>query len=132
MTPQEIFDRVVEHLYKQGNRSTDTRLCRYHNEDGTKCAIGVLIPEDIYFEEIDQNNRSIKYLLAQYKDKFPEWMHENVALLSELQSVHDKQHNWSSVENMVKALYSVAQYHNLNSDIIGKNEFYPVVDKEEE
>lgn len=47
MEAQEIFDKVVLHLRKQGRRAQETNeygvaLCRYRTSDGLKCAAGWL------------------------------------------------------------------------------------------
>lgn len=58
---QEIFDKVARHLFTQGKPSVleyeigDTR-CRYRGEDGTKCAIGILIKDEFYTPEIEDLN----------------------------------------------------------------------------
>lgn len=116
MTPQEIFDTVSYHLFKQGKRAVDSHFCRYFNKiDGLKCAVGILIPDNVYFSEIDQGNQTIRNLINKYKNKFPDWMIENVALISELQSVHDKQFNWEKSANMLKALKDVADRYKLST-----------------
>ena len=48
MEAQDIFDRVSQHLLSQGVRSTDEEELdnMYRGSDGTRCAAGVLIPDD--------------------------------------------------------------------------------------
>ena len=49
MTAQEIFDTVLEHLREQGKASTNrSGECRYRGEGGTACAVGCLIPDEMY------------------------------------------------------------------------------------
>ena len=61
-TRQEIFDEVVAHLRKQGCRSmrsydgTGTLKCAYRGAEGTRCAIGCLIPDDRYDESLEGDN----------------------------------------------------------------------------
>lgn len=127
MTPQEIFDTVAKHLFEQGKRSVDRHFCRYHNEDGLKCAVGVLITVDNYFPEMDSGNKTIKTLVDHHDDKFPDWIKNNLGLLQALQSVHDKQYNWETDDNMYNALVSVASAYDVSPDILETLEF-----KEEE
>jgi hypothetical protein len=52
-TQQEIFDKVVEHLFAQGCKSSEYGVnvgetCLYRGPNGTKCAIGCLIPDNRY------------------------------------------------------------------------------------
>ena len=49
MTQQEIFDTVLAHLRKQGKASmSGADSCRYRGPDGTACAVGCLIPDELY------------------------------------------------------------------------------------
>jgi hypothetical protein len=49
MTHQEIFDKVVAHFAIQRVQAVDeNRQCLYRTEDGRKCAIGALIPDEAY------------------------------------------------------------------------------------
>lgn len=123
MKAQDIFDTVAVHLFNQGTRSVDNKYCRYHNDDGLKCSIGVLITADNYFPEIDMGNKSIKSLIHEYDDRFPDWMKENLGLLLALQSVHDKNHNWESSDNMFNALVDVASEFDLSPSILDNLDF---------
>lgn len=99
MTPQEIFDTVVTTLLKQGTRSVDKNKsyygnppCVYRNDQGHKCAAGILIPDDCYDEEMEGN--SFKHLLLMEKYNFPEYLYSNKDLINELQFVHDMNSSW--------------------------------------
>lgn len=57
MTAQEIFDTVINHLLQQGgpalnynydDEALDDPVCRYRSNNGLKCAVGCLIPDDQY------------------------------------------------------------------------------------
>ncbi len=49
MTKQEIFDKVKAHLLAQGKRAVNgDGNCMYRGMDGTKCAVGCLIPDELY------------------------------------------------------------------------------------
>lgn len=47
MTGQQIFDRVATHLIRQGRRSLVAGICVYRGADGTRCAIGALIDDNL-------------------------------------------------------------------------------------
>ena len=56
MDNQEAFTRIVQHLRRQGAKSTGNAgtLCRYRQpHDGRRCAIGVLITDEFYSEDIE-------------------------------------------------------------------------------
>jgi len=51
MNNQEFFNTVVTKLIEQGRPSINTygSGCAYRGAEGTKCAIGILIPDEEYF-----------------------------------------------------------------------------------
>lgn len=60
MTKQEIFNKVRDHLLAQGkaakgplSQDSGNMTCMYRAPDGSKCAIGCLIPDDKYFPEME-------------------------------------------------------------------------------
>lgn len=94
MTNQEIFDKVKKHLLKQGVKSVDAEgFCNYRGLDSTKCAIGALIPDELYKSEMEG------WDVYRLKDKFPEVAsflglttdkdRDLFRLLADLQGVHD-------------------------------------------
>ena len=59
-TAQQVFDQVVAHLRKQGERSYAplkgnelARRCAYRGEGGLKCAAGCFIADDEYDPEME-------------------------------------------------------------------------------
>jgi hypothetical protein len=86
MTKQQIFDKVAKHLLKQGKRSKNEEGdCRYRSPDGTRCAVGCLIPTNLYHGKLEGVSAEAlpNALLRQMG------VHLNKLLLSRLQSVHD-------------------------------------------
>lgn len=55
MTDQEVFDTVAKHLHAQGKPAYSEALgsCMYRGPGGTKCAVGCLIPDEVYRNEMD-------------------------------------------------------------------------------
>ena len=61
MTNQEAFEVVARHLLAQGRQSIRRPIpgmdfyveCAYRGQEGTKCAIGCLIPDDMYNESME-------------------------------------------------------------------------------
>ena len=120
---QWIFDKVAAHLLIQKEKSEDfSRIdqygkpeCRYRNADGLKCAVGCLIPDELYTSIIEgagvhvlwyykQNpdlliehkQESVKALLKILEDQLGELTERNVNLLTRLQGIHDemKESEW--------------------------------------
>jgi hypothetical protein len=64
LTPQQIFDRVVEALRVQGRPSFAPRpeggiRCLYRGPDGAKCAAGCLIADEYYTAALDRSAKSV-------------------------------------------------------------------------
>jgi hypothetical protein len=55
MNLQEIFDTATVGIIKQGGpaSSKDTYMCAYRGEDGRKCAVGQLIPDELYTADLE-------------------------------------------------------------------------------
>lgn len=92
LTRREVFDQVKAHLLKQGHRSySRVQGCVYRGKDGDMCAVGCLIPDDIY----DMNMEGTDAL-----GLFSDWDYEmeqcsldqdeHGALLMALQAIHDQ------------------------------------------
>lgn len=52
ITKQQIFTKVKAHLLQQGKQSMrqtkPVQICAYRGDEGLKCAIGCLIPDNEY------------------------------------------------------------------------------------
>jgi hypothetical protein len=85
---QEVFDIVVNHLFTQGRPADDdVRGCMYRAPDGLRCAVGVLIPDDLYDTEFETNS-SDKVIHDLFKSGLADWR-EHEKLLLALQDAHD-------------------------------------------
>lgn len=132
MTEQEIFNTVATHLFAQGAPAVSSiGECQYRGPNGTKCAIGCLIPDENYTDYSE--GYAVVEALEQMGlvDQFP---HTN--LLSALQSVHDgsdggiysnadvnRSKTWVTTENMRLALQEVAELYNLDATILSTLSF---------
>jgi len=128
-TPQEIFDTVAKHLFEQGKPalSSSGGMCVYRGKNGLKCAAGILIPDEMYND--DMEGRTIEETFL------PDNLHKSVDLIMELQEIHDVadpneirssvEHwgNWKSTDQMRSALNAVAHTHNLDNSILATLKF---------
>jgi hypothetical protein len=90
MNAQEIFDTVAKHLAAQGrpaHKGPSSRACAYRAHDGLKCAVGVLILDEEYDPDWDQNTKTVTELAAM--GKLPTRLMEHCELLGKLQDAHD-------------------------------------------
>jgi hypothetical protein len=89
MTKQEIFDKVVKHFSIQRTGAYGDGACWYRTSDGRKCAVGALIPDEVYNPDCEE--APVGTLFAHY----PAMMQasglrsEDQDLLSALQVAHD-------------------------------------------
>lgn len=99
MTEQEIFDTVLAHLREQGEASADSSgVCQYRGPDGTSCAVGCLIPDEMYHPVIEGLGAGdiMAGAASQEGDMVPVLTRiadhlgaEHLPLLEELQAAHD-------------------------------------------
>lgn len=88
-TDQELFNVMVAHLRAQGTTAITDCISAYHGEDGRRCPVGAIIPDDLYSQRME--GKDITQLAkASWVD--PElnmmfrWHHN---LLNAMQLVHD-------------------------------------------
>lgn len=92
MTKKEIFIAVCNHLAKQKARSVgNNEYCVYRGPGGKKCAIGALIPDEIYDERMEGKTILELIDMANNEDiALPEYFEDEEALLERLQTLHDQ------------------------------------------
>ncbi len=86
MNAQQIFDTVVEHLAAQKVRCANEKgECLYRGPKGRKCAIGCLIPDEVYEPRMERLSPDLIPLA------FPEEMRAQacIELMCALQAAHD-------------------------------------------
>ena len=104
MTNQEAFDKVYEHLLSQYKVSIGKDgMCMYR-QGGLKCAIGCLIPDELYSPDMESQAAS------DVARQLPLFDGLNRGLLDDLQVIHDD----ASVENWKTELYLCARKYNLS------------------
>ena len=128
MTGQEIFDSVLAHLRKQGDASLNASgKCAYRGEGGTACAVGCLIPDELYDPRIESwrvgtiLNLRTGGVDAGEVEAYREALsriashlgQENEALLADLQSAHDNQLAKLGLPYWERAMERIAGSHGL-------------------
>lgn len=111
MTAQELFDKVVDHLYIQGEPSFlgGTDICAYRGEWGTKCAAGVLIPDDLYDPEMESKG----WFHVAHKFKSLEFLDEHKDLIVSLQLAHDATEPERFVRDITFSFATIAKTYGL-------------------
>lgn len=128
-TDQEVFDKVAKHLLTQGERSTgniynidydeeyeepdDVSDCAYRGDNGLMCAVGCLIPDEVYLPSME--GQSVSSLLWGYTgNNLKEHLGSNQVLLQDLQDIHDETEpaDWKA------KLVELAQFHSLSQAVL--------------
>lgn len=90
MDNQEIFDKVVTHLRKQGGPALDKKgRCKYRAGNGRMCAVGCLIPDNLYHKDMEGKPVGCGFPIDSvlYEIGFG---NSGLELLSCLQELHDR------------------------------------------
>lgn len=93
MQAQTIFNRVVKHLRAQGKKSLAKMPamgigCAYRGRGGLKCAVGCLIKDSEYSKKME--NFAVSSLFEAHPPLAKRLGEDNIPLLEDLQSVHDR------------------------------------------
>lgn len=96
---QESFDKIVKHLRQQKCHSlgaSKEKYCKLRGKDNTKCAIGCLIPDDLYTSKMEIVS------LYTLRDMLKDYLPENVHFLLKMRELHDnyKVEEWE--ENIIE------------------------------
>jgi len=127
MNNQEAFDRSAKHLLTQAIPATNKKgMCAYRGVNNTKCAIGALIPDDIY--NVDMEGRPVKFLIDNNNAIKNLFENVNRYFLRDLQRCHDR----AAMDGMdfygndlkifkqliIKNFSDLAINYNLNTDVL--------------
>lgn len=122
MTPQEIFDAAAIGVIKQGRASVSGPggKCLYRGPDGTKCAAGHLIPDEVYDCRMDDGETSFTDVSMKFKNVLPSYMsteHGRELILS-LQCAHDDasalRYGPAFIEEFIRGLERVSLRYGLS------------------
>jgi hypothetical protein len=112
---QEVFNFVAGHLLWQQHKSKRRGAgCAYYGENGSRCAVGCLIPEDLY--PLVKEGEGVTELCQRIN--VPCWVTFNkptrvIELLEELQQLHDHKRpdEWRRCLNAVAWQFGLEEYH---------------------
>lgn len=118
---QEIFDKVISHLRKQGVQSGSSGDCLYRGPNGTMCAVGCLIKDEFYSNELEDMPADCSIVLKSLVSSGILAPAENGAygevtkihLLSDLQELHDTRMCDGIGEEFEKFAITIAEQYEL-------------------
>lgn len=85
---QQAFNAIIRHLRKQGRKSSivsldGTEKCQYRSTEGLKCAIGCLIPDEEYRDDLEGKD------VLTIAQRISSLAGLDVGLLIRMQQLHD-------------------------------------------
>lgn len=90
MNYQEAFDKALTGIRAQGGPSMRGTLCMYRSDDGRKCGVGHLIPDEAYTWGMEGKKASeIPIARAAGADDTAYAFYKDRCFLEELQNAHD-------------------------------------------
>ncbi len=90
MDKQQVFNKVAKHLLAQDAQSLEGTNCRYRSPEGLQCAVGCLINDENYTEELEDipsDKEPVRKAVAASLGQFVG--SQDAAFLTELQKIHD-------------------------------------------
>lgn len=114
MNKQEIYDKVYNHLLKQGCAAIEDCYCRYRTSSGNMCAIGCMIPDEMYDSKMEGDD--IRMVLENFENVsnfFKVESSDDVKFLKELQRAHDFELDVYGIEGWKRAMRRIALRYNL-------------------
>jgi len=122
MSPQEVFETIARHLFTQGVQAKANTVCLYRGDNGTKCAVGCLIPDDMYNPDMEEMALYRIVENAKQSDIFrlPGYFFDDSVyhVLEAMQTVHDCDGNWESSGTLRAALFEASFYMKSDYNII--------------
>jgi len=108
MKKKQVFQTVATHLLTQNSKSTDDIFlddCKYQNDNGRQCAVGVLIDSKNYKPELEgKATDAFEVIQAVEQSLNTHITKSDRDLLCKLQDLHD----YSSVEGWREKLEALA------------------------
>lgn len=117
LSKQETYNKVAAHLLGMKRRAMNGGSCAYRTLEGERCAVGCLIPDEMYDPSME--NQGVDWLIRsaeQFGYDLPGEIIKYEELLEDLQGVHDNRNHWDEDglnEHGLDRLYRVAERHEL-------------------
>ena len=112
MDEQTIYDTVCAHLAQQKQRAASNGKCLYRTPDGMRCAVGCLIPDELYDPRMDDPylfSTAIESVINEFPQLCSLFSNVRPILLIKLQEVHDSQRHIGDPDGLRERLSEVAK-----------------------
>ena len=114
MTKQQIFDKIADHLLTQNAVSVgpgDNAMCKYRADDGLSCAIGCLIPDELYVKKLE--GKEVSHRIVREVLKKVDIINEG-RFLGQFEEMHD----YYPPFQWPRYLIEIADKYKLNTDVV--------------
>jgi len=107
---QATFNKVATHLLSMRCRALKNGSCAYRSRRGNRCAIGCLIPDEMYNNKMEY--KIVDYIFSEISGLFAADV--NPGFLSSLQQIHDchDKYAWRYM------LVNFARVNNLSDEVL--------------
>ena len=131
MTHQEIFDKVVTHLFTQGRPAKDEEgRCAYRGLNKTSCAVGCLIPDEKYTPSLEGNSVVSLRVQRELNTILPS---ADADFLQSLQRAHDRcatnPDGTFDVQDLKRRLEEIASNRSLSTEVLDLYDPLPPISK---
>lgn len=107
INPNEALNVIVKNLKAGATQSLNAKNCAYRGENGAKCFIGMLIPDEVYDPQLDQMGCTVTDLANGFlyfkpiQIDYPADSKTKIKVMQMLQSIHDDPRNWNKKSKKV-------------------------------
>jgi hypothetical protein len=92
---QKLFNKIVRHIHKQGKPALNGSECAYRGDNGTRCAIGSVLPNKLYKKQME--GKSVNGLLEDHPNVLNHFKNvygitrtdHEISFLKRMQNAHD-------------------------------------------
>lgn len=110
---QTMFNKIAKHLLKQGRAATsDDGQCLYRDPHGNMCAVGCLIPERQYHEDMEASMPRARVFSIAAGGNVKYRQHE-FEFLQDCQSAHDEDLCYEGMQAWAIEMLRLAGKYNL-------------------
>lgn len=95
--------KMLEHISQnfKGKSVNDDGLCVYRGNNGTKCAVGLFIPDEIYTKRMDSDKGMSAIQLSRFYPDVANHMPLGLQEMHYLQLVHDNSNPANTKESLI-------------------------------
>jgi len=112
MTNQQAFNKIWNHfIVNKGKKSSEGSYCKYRDGAGNKCAVGVLIPDNLYDKNLEGKGYAV--LISEHESMKVFFKDINIQLLLDLQCTHDDAGYWDKGILDKERLIEIAEEYEL-------------------